>query len=160
ATEIVTRRFKILTPSAIDLVSEQSDRYVQGMETLEVVEAYTERPDGTRILVDPSNILTADAASGQSSTFTRDLKQRTVIFQDVRVGDTLVLTVRKETLRGMFPGQFFFTDVFPRNVPFGSVETIVEAPIDLGLQVKAVGGLNDRVEDFGKVRRHTVTLAP
>ena len=160
ATELVTRRFKILTPSAINLVSEQADRYVQGMENLDVVEAYTERPDGTRVPVDPANILTGDAASGQSSTFTRDLKQRTVIFQDVRVGDTLVLTLRKETLRGMFPGQFFSTDVFPRNLPFDSAEVIVEAPIDLGLQVKAAGGLNDRVEDFGKVRRHTVTLPP
>src|SRR5262249_13329772 len=80
ATEISTKRYKVLTSSAIALVSEQSDRYVQGMETLDIVEAFTEKPDGTRVSVDPSNIVTRDAASGLQSTFTRDLKQRTVIF--------------------------------------------------------------------------------
>jgi hypothetical protein len=160
ATNVFTRRFKILTPAAINLVSQQSELYVQGMENIDVLEAYTERPDGTRIPVDPANMLTRDAATGLASTFTRDLKQRTVIFQDVRVGDTLVLTLRKEILRGMFPGQFFSQDVFPPNVPLESAQLIVESPIDLGLQVSATGGLTDRVEDAGKVRRHTVTLAP
>ncbi len=161
ATDLFTRRLKILTPSAISLVSEQSEMFVEGMETLDIVEAYTERPDGTRIPVDPANVITRDAASGMQSTFTRDLKQRTVIFPDVRVGDTLVLTQRKETMRGLFPGQFFYTDVFPRNVPIVSAQVVVELPADLDLQVAATGaGLSDRVETVGKVRRHTVTLAP
>jgi hypothetical protein len=161
AIDLFTRRLKILTPSAISLVSEQSEMFVQGMETLDVVEAYTERPDGTRIAVDPANIITRDAASGMQSTFTRDLKQRTVIFPDVRVGDTLVLTQRKETLRGLFPGQYFYADVFPRNLPIVSAQIVVESPVELDLQVKATGaGLSDQVETVGKVRRHTVTLAP
>ena len=83
ATDLFTKRFKILAPVAIGFVSQQQETYVEGMEILETVEAYTEKADGTKIPVDPANIITRDAATGLQVTFTRDLKQRTVIFQDV-----------------------------------------------------------------------------
>jgi transglutaminase-like putative cysteine protease len=160
-TDVFTKRFKILAPSAIALVSQQQETYVEGMESLDTVEAFTQKADGAQVPVDPANIITRDAATGLASTFTRDLKQRTVIFQDVQVGDTVVLTQRRQTRRGLFPGQFFFADVFPRNLPTASAQIIVEAPAALDLQVKAIGvALGDRVEDIGDIRRHTVTLAP
>ena len=111
ATDLFTRRLKILTPFALGLLSQQSATFVEGMETLETVEAFTEKPDGTKIPVDPANIITRDAATGLQATFARDLKQRTVIFQDVQVGDTLVWTGHKETLQGLFPGQFFYAEL-------------------------------------------------
>jgi hypothetical protein len=161
AVDLFTKRFKILAPSAISLVSQQHETFVEGMETLDTVEAFTEKPDGTRVAVDPANILTRDAATGMQATFTRDMKQRTVIFQDVQVGDTLVLTQRKVTMRGLFPGHFLYSDAFPRNVPMTSAEIIIDAPAALDLQVKTVGAaLRDQVEDVGALRRHTVTLAP
>lgn len=163
ATDLFTRRLKILTPFALGLLSQQSATFVEGMETLETVEAFTEKPDGTKIPVDPANIITRDAATGLQATFARDLKQRTVIFQDVQVGDTLVWTGHKETLQGLFPGQFFYADLFPRAVPVASAEIVVEAPAELNLQVKAIGSaFKDRVEDavgdHGDMRRHTITL--
>jgi hypothetical protein len=91
----------------------------------------------------------------------RDLKQRTIIFQDVQVGDTLVMTHRKETNQSLFPGHFLYADVFPRSPPFTSAQIIVEAPNELNLEVKAIGtGLTDKVEDSDGVRRHTATLFP
>jgi hypothetical protein len=160
AIDEFTKRFKILTASAINLVSQQHETFVEGMETLETVEAFTEKPDGTRVPVDPANIITRDAASGLQSTFTRDMKQRTVIFQDVQVGDTLVLTQRKESRRGMFAGQYFAQDGFPRTVPFTSAEIVIESPAEIDLQVRTTTtALTDRVEDVGGLRRHTIRLA-
>jgi Domain of Unknown Function with PDB structure (DUF3857)/Transglutaminase-like superfamily len=160
AVDEFTKRFKILTASAINLVSQQHEIFVEGMETLETVDAFTEKPDGTRVPVDPANILTRDAATGLQSTFSRDMKQRTVIFQDVQVGDTLVLTQRKETKRGLFPGQYFAHDGFPRTGPFVSAEIVIESPAGLDLQVKTTStALTDTVEDVGNLRRHTIGLA-
>jgi hypothetical protein len=159
AVDEFTKRFKILTASAINLVSQQHETFVEGMETLETVDAFTEKPDGTRVPVDPANILTRDAVTGLLSTFSRDTKQRTVIFQDVQVGDTLVLTQRKETKRGLFPGQYFAHDGFPRTMPFVSAEIVIESPAELDLQVKTTGtALTDNVEDVGNLRRHTIRL--
>jgi Domain of Unknown Function with PDB structure (DUF3857)/Transglutaminase-like superfamily len=161
ATDTFTHRIKILTPGAIASVSQQQLRFVEGMEDLDTVEAFTEKPDGSKVPVGMANIITRDAASGLPGTYTRDLKQRTVIFQDVQVGDTLVMTHKKEMRQSLFPGQFFYSDAFARSMPFASAQVIVEAPDDLDLQVKTIGrGLTEKVEDVDHTRRHTVTLLP
>jgi hypothetical protein len=50
-------------------------------------------------------------------------------------------------------GQFFYADVFPRNLPTASAQIIIEVPAALDLQVKAIGAaLGDRVEDIGDIR--------
>jgi Domain of Unknown Function with PDB structure (DUF3857)/Transglutaminase-like superfamily len=131
------------------------------MEDLDTVEAFTEKPDGSKVPVGVANIITRDAASGLPGTYTRDLKQRTVIFQDVQVGDTLVMTHKKEMRQSLFPGQFFYSDAFARSMPFASAQVVVEAPDDLDLQVETIGrGLTEKVEDVDHARRHTVTLLP
>ena len=161
ATDLFTQRLKILAPSVIAAASQQQLTFVEGMETLDTIEAYTEKSDGVKVPVGPANIITRDAASGLQATYTRDYKQRTVIFQDVQVGDTLVMTHRKETRQSLFPGHFFFSDIFLRSRPFTSAQVVVEAPKELDLQVKVTGsGLIDNVEDVDDIRRHTVTLLP
>jgi hypothetical protein len=161
ATDVFTQRLKILTPSVIATASQQQLTFVEGMETLETLEAFTEKNDGAKVPVGPANIITRDAASGLQATYMRDQKQRTVIFQDVQVGDTLVMTHRKETRQGLFPGHFFYSDIFPPSRPFSSAQVIVEAPSDIDLQVRAIGtGLTDKVEDSDGIRRHTASLQP
>jgi hypothetical protein len=161
AINVFTQRIKILTPSAIAIVGQQQLTFVEGMETLETIEAFTQKSDGTEVPVDPANIITRDATSGLSATYTRDLKQRTIIFKNVQVGDTLVMTHRKETKQGVFPGHFFYSNIFAHSRPFSSAQVVVEAPNDLDLQVKAIGtGLIDKLDDSDGIRRHTVTLLP
>ncbi len=161
ATDVFTQRLKILTPSAIATVSQQQFTFVEGMQTLETVEAFTEKSDGTKVPVAPANIITRDAASGMQAVYMRDQKQRTIIFQDVQVGDTLVMTQRKETRQSLFPGYFFYADVFTRGRPYSSAQVIVEAPNDFDLRVSTIGaGLSDRVEEADGLRRHTIILSP
>ena len=161
ATDVFTQRLKILTPSVIAAAGQQQLTFVEGMETLETLEAFTEKSDGTKLPVGPANIITREAASGLQATYMRDQKQRTVIFPDVQVGDTLVMTHRKETRRGLFPGHLSFSYIFPPSRPFSSAQVVVEAPNDIDLQVKAIGtSLTDMVEDSDGIRRHTVSLQP
>jgi hypothetical protein len=161
ATQLATVRYRILTPGAVQPVSQQRVPFVEGMEKLEIVEAYTEKADGRRVPVDPASIITRDAGSGSEPTYTRDQKEQVVIFPDVEVGDTLVLTSKEEILRGLFPGQFIYADSFPRSLPISSARIVVEAPRSLALQVKTLGvGLTDEVEEADFVERHTVTLMP
>ena len=77
------------------------------------------------------------------------------------MGDTLVMSHRKEIIQGLFPGEFYYSDVFPRSQPFRSARIIVEGPDDLDLQINTIGnGLTDQVEESNGLRRHVVTLAP
>ena len=160
-TEVQTKRIKILAQSMIQSLSQQQTQYVEGMQTVETVEAYTEKSDGRRVPVDRDHILTSDAASGLQATYAPDLKVRTVIFPDVAVGDTLVLTNKIEILQGEFPGQFMDFDIFPRSIPISSAVVTIEAPASLELNVQTLRDrANDKVEDIGAVRRHTITIAP
>ena len=90
-----------------------------------------------------------------------DLKLRTIIFPDVGVGDTLVMTNKAEILQDEFPGQFTDSDIFPRSQSLSSVEITVEAPASLDLTVKATGdATTDKVETIGNIRRHSITIVP
>ncbi len=161
ATGVFTKRYKILAPAAIQAISQQQLWFAEGMQSVDVVEAYTAKADGRRVPVEPANMILRDAASGLQATYTRDLKQRTIIFPDVDVGDTLVMTHRAETRQSLFPGHFYEAHVFARSQPITSAQLNLEAPRELDLQVKAVGtGLSITVEDRGDVLRYTVTLAP
>jgi transglutaminase-like putative cysteine protease len=159
ATEVFTHRFKILTQSAIQSVSQQKLLFVEGMQTLNTVEAFTEKPDGRRLPIDPKNILTQDASPGLPMTYFRDLKQRTIIFPGVGVDDTLVMTHKKEIQKRA--KQFTAHEVFPRSSAFTSIKITVEAPVAIDLRVKATGkGVVESVADTGGVRRHTIAITP
>jgi hypothetical protein len=161
ATAVETKRINILTPSVIQSLSQQQLQFIEGMVNLYSIEAFTEKPDGRRIPVDPTNIITRDAASGLQATYVRDLKQRIIIFPDVGVGDTLVMTNKEEILQDIFPGEITYGDTFPRSQSVTSAYVTVEAPAAVDLQVKATGtGVTHSVELSGDIRRHTITIVP
>ena len=148
-------------PNAISTASQQRIVYIDGMQSLEAVEAFTEKADGRQIAINRADMITRDAASGLQSIFAPDVKERTLIFPDVQVGDTLVMTHRIEMRQGLFPGELFYDRVFARTLPIAGARIVVEAPRDLELHVGTTGtGLSDRVEDDGTIRRHIMTLTP
>jgi len=160
-TEVLTKRVKLLVPTVIQALSQEQLPYIDGMQTLEILEAYTEKADGRRIAVDPASIITQDPASGLQLTYLRDLKQRVIIFPNVGVGDTIVTSVKLEQSKNLFPGELTHFELFPRSLSYSSAQVTIEAPAGLDLQIKTVGsGLTDGVETSGDVRRHTITLTP
>src|ERR1700744_4337204 len=86
-SEVMTKRIRILSPGVVQSLSQQQVQFVEGMQKIETLEAFTEKADGRHVAVDPANILTRDAASGLQATYASDLKVRTFIFPDVAVGD-------------------------------------------------------------------------
>jgi transglutaminase-like putative cysteine protease len=158
AESVTTNRIKILGESALRTAGQQTISYVEGMQTLEVVEAYTEKADGRRIAVDPASIMTRDEAAGLNAVYLRDAKARIVIFPDLAVGDTIVLSTRSDIKAGVFPGQFFHNVVFPRQLPFADSKLQVVAPKDLALNVAVFGqGIEDRIVEEPDAIRHVIT---
>jgi hypothetical protein len=157
-----TQRFKILTPSAIASVSQQKLNFVDSTQTLSTLEAYTEKADGRRIPVAAKNILTQDASLPQlPGIYFRDLKQRTIIFPDVGVGDTLVMTHRRDMAKGRSFSHLTESIQFPRSGAYTSAKITVEAPVSVGLHVKATGnGGVETVNENGGVRRHAIVITP
>jgi len=158
AESLSTTRIKILGESALRSIGQQTVSYVEGMQTLDVVEAYTEKADGRRIMVDPASIITRDEATGLNAIYLRDAKARIVIFPDLAVGDSIVLSTRSDIKAGVFPGQYFHNLVFPRQLPFADSTLQVVAPKELTLNVAVFGeGIEDRVVEESGAIRHVIS---
>jgi len=161
ATTDSTVRLKILRESAIRALGQQNLTYVESLGSLEVIEAYTEKPDGRKLAIDPAHILTRDAATGLNAIYQRDSKVKTLIFPDIEVGDTLVYRSRTNRTDNRFPGHFSYHAAFPRSVPYGTYRLTVDEPRSLGLRVHVKGdGLAYESAEAGEVRHHIFSFRP
>ena len=160
ATVDSTVRFKILRESAIRALGQQNLTYVESLNPLEVVEAYTEKPDGRKLAIDPAHILTRDAATGLNAIYQRDAKAKTLIFPDIEVGDTLVYLSRINRIDQRFPGHFFFQAGFPRSVPYDTYRLTVDEPKSLGLKVAVSDGIAHSVTETNAGLQHLFTFHP
>ena len=130
------------------------------MQTLEI-EAYTEKPDGTKVPVDPASILTRDAATGLAAVYMRDAKVKTVLFRDVAVGDTLVLISRRVETGGVYFGHFNGLNVYPLNLPVTNSTTVIIAPKELALHVGVYGErMAHKVTTDETTTRHVIAYHP
>lgn len=161
ATIDSTVRYKIARESAIRTLGQQNLSFVESLNPLEVIEAYTEKPDGRRMAVDQGHILTRDAATGLNAIYQRDARIKTLIFPDVEVGDTLVYASRVNRIDKRFPGHFTFQAVFPRSVPYETYHLTVDAPKSLGLRVHVKGdGLAHETTEAGEDQRNIFSYRP
>ena len=160
AEEVTTRRLKVLSEAAVQAAGQYAQSFVEGMETLTIVKAYTIKPDGREIPVEAADIITRDGSSG-SLFHLRDLKMRTVVFSDVAVGDTVVAVTRRTETSGIFPGQYIKYILFPRALPYAASTVHIAAPTELKLKVAALGdGLQDKVSVQGALTVHDIRFQP
>jgi len=124
--------------SAVDSLSQLRQSYSSSRETLEILTAWTLRPDGQRIDVMPAGIREVDEYGGQASIYS-DQKAKVVIFPNVEVGSRLHRHSRTTVFRPLYPGQFMFSEVFHPNIIYRDVTIDLSYPEDLTLYVDARG---------------------
>jgi len=161
AESVTTVRIKILSAGVLETVGKQTRNFTEGMQTLDIVEAYTEKANGEKVTVDPENILTTDAQSGQATIYHRDQKARTIIFSDLAVGDTTVLTTRLDQKIAMFPGHYTNHLIYPRQTSAAESTAEIIVPKDMPLTVASYGDEIEhrKVEDETTIR-HILTYRP
>lgn len=84
--------------------------YTASRESLEVVEAYTEAPDGHRFPVPADKILTRESPLVTGAPMFADVKVTSIIFPDVEVHSKLHYRTRRAVKEPLFPGYFEITD--------------------------------------------------
>ncbi|MNG71654.1 Transglutaminase-like superfamily protein [compost metagenome] len=123
---------------AIQAKAQQALSYNRSMETLDVLEAFTHKPDGRRVPVDPAHIKEQqEHASAQAPMF-QDSVNKVVIFPEVAVGDRLVLRYQRHRLSPLFPGQFEDITV-PQFHPVEQFSLTYDLPADMPLHADARG---------------------
>jgi hypothetical protein len=76
--------------------------YVESMQDIDITEAYTLKADGRKLAVEASAVLTQQAPQAANAPLFTDMKQKVVIFPNVEVGDTLVLTQKRHDKQTYF----------------------------------------------------------
>jgi hypothetical protein len=152
-----TVKVSIAKEAVLARIGQQSVSYVENMETLDVIEAYTQKPDGNRVPIDPAAILTRDAASGLDAVYLRDAKTKTLIFRDVAVGDTLVYTLQRDVKQTAFEGHFSYSALFQRSQPWSRATVVLDVPKAMALRlVKSGEEVTHSVAEAGDRVVHTL----
>lgn len=123
---------------AIKTRAQQSLPYNRTMETLEVIEAYTQKPDGRKVAVTAEQIKEQQEPASANAPMFFDSLVKVVIFPEVAVGDRLVLSYKRQRTMALFPDQF--EDItFPEMNPTEQLTLVYDLPASLKLNADARG---------------------
>ncbi len=123
---------------AIQPHSQSYISYNRTLDKVSQVEAYTEKPDGRRILVSADQIKDQQEAASADAPMFQDTRVKVVVFPDVGLGDRLVLHYVLNRASALFPGQFedLSSSQFYQNKQFS---LSYDLPAGMPLYADAVG---------------------
>lgn len=102
----VERVLRINEERAITPNAQRSLSYNRSLESLEVVEAYTLKPDGRKVIVSADQIKEQQEQVSAQAPMFQDSRIKVVIFPELQVGDRMVLRYQLHRNTPLFPGQF------------------------------------------------------
>lgn len=162
-TSVLEQRlvYRVLSPEGAQSISSVPLSYQDGWQALELVEAYTLKPDGRRLPVSPDAIQKQSGALGGSTGMTwPELRVWQLKFPDVQVGDRVVLHHKQTQLKPLLPGWRSFSWFANYNVNTEKLLVEVQTPKDLALAVETQGVEVSRSEVDGlQIQRFTGQVA-
>ena len=119
--------------------AQQALTYTDEIETVELVEGATVKPDGRRLPVPPGAIRTQLAPGTPNVPQYTSRKQVVAVLPDVAGGDVLSLTWRRTVQHPPFPGQYASSTLFSRTIPWDDAEVSISVPAGVALNTEAHG---------------------
>jgi transglutaminase-like putative cysteine protease len=151
-TELV---IKINTAQGIDYGSSQTIQYINGMEDVVSLEAWTIQPDGTKNVVPSSSIRTQDEQADEAASFYSDTKVKVIIYPDVQVGSLVAYKVVMRHYSPVYPNHFFDNTYFPVDAIWNDVQLTYVIPTSMTMytsQQGVAGGLLKTEAGFNHYR--------
>ncbi len=140
-----TRR--LLDASGRDSFAKKTFSFNDQLASLDIIEAETIKADGRRIQVQPDQIrLQEDPAATGQPVFSTS-KQKTIIFPDIEIGDSVHYRVRKIQREPDFPGHFAYADSFAPDERVLAYTLVLKAPKSLDLRSEALAMTEVRATD-------------
>lgn len=152
-THVKTRKwaYTVLKERAVKGAKSYTLSYSTSVEKSEVIEAYTKKADGRRIDVPESNYqVKVNSGKGKNGPVFSDRTSMTVVFPEVEVGDTTVLSYKITQTEPIFPGHFSFMASYPKAVQDNDVQITINAPSGLWAQYEARDMDEEIIEKDGR----------
>ena len=119
-------------------------------EKVDIIKAYTEKPDGRHIDVPPNSfqISASGGKDGGAPAFS-DQTTETIIFPDFSVGDRAVLVYKLTQKEPLFPGQYSIAHLFPKDYWVKDVRETATWPDSMPMKYSTKGMTlaEDKVEN-------------
>jgi len=134
SVEIEEELDKIETQKGVDVFNQSDFSYTKNMEYLEILDAYTIRPDGSKIKVKKESIREKEDSLSDGADSFSDIKHKLIIYPDVTVGSKIYAKTRTKTYKTKFKNHFFFYSVgIPYHKQNREINLIVNKPLKLNI---------------------------
>ncbi len=143
-TQYLEEQTRVDTPQGVRMLGERKISYNSTLEDVEVLEAYTIQPDGTRIAVPLDKIRTQDDVEEDGAIYS-DSKSKVIIYPKLEVGSQVYYRAKSVLHTPQFPGHFFTWEHYSPHVRYESVN--VELTHDVGIEV----GVSNKGMQGGKL---------
>ena len=143
-TQYLEEQTRVDTPQGVRMLGERKISYNSTLEDVEVLEAYTIQPDGTRIAVPLDKIRTQDDVEEDGAIYS-DSKSKVIIYPKLEVGSQVYYRAKSVLHTPQFPGHFFMWEHYSPHVRYESVN--VELTHDVGIEV----GVSNKGMQGGKL---------
>ncbi len=130
---------QIETQKGIDNNGQRSFSYNSKLEKVEVIDAYTLQPDGTKIKVPKDAIRTTGDSVSDGAPMFSETKYKVVVYPNVKIGSRLFLKMRSIQHTPEFKGQFFYSQHFSPHYKYSKQEINIIVSDKLPLQVDSKG---------------------
>ncbi|VVN19227.1 hypothetical protein PS862_02194 [Pseudomonas fluorescens] len=123
---------------AVKVYAQYYLNYNRSLENLEVVEAFTQKPDGRKFVVQPDQIKEQQERGSADAPMFQDTLVKVVIFPDVAVGDRLFIRFKTHRNTALFP-QHFESLSHPTFHPTKQYTLVYDLPQSMPLYADARG---------------------
>ena len=141
-----TTRVRINIDQAVQSLAQTYLQFSETLESLEVLEAYTDTAAGERINVPKDKIITQQSPVSTNAPAFGDIKITAIVFPQISAGATKTYRYRSTQIKPLFENQFSMSEYFPINIDVKSATVTLIAPEDLKINVQAIGIEGGRVE--------------
>jgi hypothetical protein len=132
---------KIETQKGIDAFNQADFSYTKNMESLEILDAYTIKPNGTKVKVTKEGIREKEDSLSDGADSFSDIKHKLVIYPDVTIGSRIYSKTRLKTYKTQFKDHFFFYAVaVPYHKQNREINLIVNKPLRLNIDSSGFDG--------------------
>jgi hypothetical protein len=140
-TQFFEEQARVDTPQGIRLLGERKITYNSTLEGVEVLEAYTLQPDGTRIAIPLDQIRTQDETADDGGIYS-DSKSKVIIYPKLEVGSQVYYRAKSVQHTPEFPGHFFNWEHYSPHVRYENVvvELVHDEALSMGVTAKGMQG--------------------
>ncbi len=149
STETEIEIDKIESQKGVDAFNQADFSYTKNMESLEILDAYTIRPDGSKVKVTKEGIREKEDSLSDGADSFSDIKHKLIIYPDVTIGSKIYAKTRLKTYKTKFKNHFFFYIVaVPYHKQNKEINLIVNKPLHLNIDSSGFdGGLIKETKD-------------